>query len=112
MPDFPFEVVVAQSKLIQTDPTAVKNYLAALFDAIKFMKSNKAQAVQLFSKDMETPPDVASQTYDYDIGALSDTGKISLKGFENVANGIVETKAVDKAPNVQSLVDPQFVGTK
>ena len=112
MPDFPFEVLVATDKLIKENPQMVKDYLGAFFDAVKFMKANKAQAVQLFSKDMDTPPDIAAKTYDDDIAAVSETGKISTKGFQNVAQGITDIKAVDKPPAVDTLIDSQFVGTK
>ncbi len=112
MPDFPFEVLVATDKLIKENPQIVKDYLAAFFDGVKFMKTNKAKAVELFAKDMDTPPDIAEKTYDDDIGAMSETGKISTKGFENVAQGIADVKAVDKAPAVNTLIDPQFLGTK
>jgi len=90
----------------------VKDYLAAFFDAVKFMKANKAQAIQLFAKDMDTPLDIAEKTYNDDIAAVSETGKISIKGFENIAQGITDIKAVDKPPAVNTLIDPQFLGTK
>ncbi len=112
MPDFPFEVLVATDKLIKENPQMVKDYLAAFFDAVKFMKANKAQAIQLFAKDMDTPPDIAEKTYNDDVAAVSETGKISIKGFENIAQGITDIKAVDKPPAVNTLIDPQFLGTK
>ena len=112
MPDLPFEVVIAQNKLISDNPTLIKNYVAALFDAIKFMKANKDQAVQLFSKDMQVPADIAGKVYDGDISAMSDSGAISPKGMQNLAQAITETKAVPSAPDPKTFYDSQFAGTK
>jgi NitT/TauT family transport system substrate-binding protein len=82
---------------MQKHPEEVKAMLRAVYKGIRFVKENRAGAVQLIMKFLNVGEDVAAETYDSTAKYLSDTGVSSeaaiQAAIENV--GDVKDKKID-----------------
>jgi NitT/TauT family transport system substrate-binding protein len=82
---------------MQKHPEEVKAILRAVYKGIRFVKENRAGAVQLIMKFLNVGQDVAAETYDSTAKYLSDTGVSSeaaiQAAIENV--GDVKDKKID-----------------
>ncbi len=113
VPNFPFEIIEARTAFIRDHPEIVAKFVRAFFKTVALFKHDKDLTVQLIQKYQKFDADVAGKTYDFDITDLSDDGAMSIKGFQNVAAQLLETKAIlQPVTNVSVWISKGFAPLK
>ena len=79
---------IATDKFIAEKPAVLQKALNAIYGAVVFLKSNRAEAVKLIAEIDEIPPQVAEAELDGNIAKLSTTGEMT---------GELLTRALDLA---------------
>jgi ABC-type nitrate/sulfonate/bicarbonate transport system substrate-binding protein len=107
--DFHVHVIYASNKLIESNPNALKAFLAGWFESIRFMQDNRAQAVEIAAQRTGVSKTVAGLGYDDTMPIFSRTGKFSAKALDVLAQSFVETKQLPAKPDMGKLVTEAFL---
>src|SRR5262249_22882258 len=84
-------VFFAREEVIEKRPPAVPALLQAWFNAIAFMKANKAKTVDITAKVLNLSPAVIGRAYEEEVGIFSDDGV--LAHYREVRDKYVNTAA-------------------
>ena len=109
MPEYIFESVIAQTKLIESNPDVVQRTLDAIFEAIRYMKDNKDYTVALFEEKMGFDQEIGAKVYDFIMPYMSLDGDWDDRNMQGVAESLVTQGAVAEPPALESFTDRQFV---
>ena len=109
VPDFITHVVFARNSFIKAHPQELREFLAAWFETIAYMRSHKAETVKIAAAVMHQPSDVVATTYDVTMPAFSSTGRFEAKPLAVLRRSFVEMKLLPEAPDMQKLYTEQFL---
>jgi NitT/TauT family transport system substrate-binding protein len=107
--DFHVHVIYASNKLIESNPEALKAFLAGWFETIQFMADNKSQAIDIAAKRAGVSKGVATQGYEDTLPIFSRTGKFSPKALDVLATSFVETKQLPAKPDMSKLLTEAYL---
>lgn len=107
--DFHTHVIYATTKYLKAHPDAVKRFVAAWFETVKFVKAHKDITVATASKHLKMSKAVASKAYDIEVPAFSDHGRFNDKALAVIAEGLVVTKILDKKPDMKKLYTEAYL---
>jgi ABC-type nitrate/sulfonate/bicarbonate transport system substrate-binding protein len=99
----------ASDHLIQTDPDAIRSFLAAWLETIRYIRAHKAETVKIEARLNQTPESVVSKVYDLTIGMFSDDCKFDPQALATLQRGFVELKFLDTPPDMSKLYTEAFV---
>ncbi len=109
VPSFHMHVIHASNAILAKDPDAVRRFLAAWFETIAFMRSNKGATVALAAKVMGVSDELASRTYDAVMPDLSSDGCFDPKALEVLRRSYVDMGVLDKEPDMSTLYTEQYL---
>lgn len=107
--NFHTHVLYATDKFRKAHPDAVKRFLAAWLETVKFVKANKDITVKAAAKHLKMSEAVASKAYDIEVPAFSDDGRFNDKALDVIAEGLVVTKILDKKPDMKKLYTEEYL---
>jgi ABC-type nitrate/sulfonate/bicarbonate transport system substrate-binding protein len=110
--DFHTHVIFARLDVIDKNPDMVQRFVNAWFDNIRFIKTNKAKAVEIAARVLKTPPAIIDKVYDAQIGMLSDTGVFDPKALALLKDSYVDMQLLDKKPDDSQILTTKFVPAK
>jgi ABC-type nitrate/sulfonate/bicarbonate transport system substrate-binding protein len=102
--------VVTRGDYIRSNPDALRRFLRAYVEAIRYYKDNRAEAVIETMKAIRTDDrQLAEADYNFRARAFPDDGKPTLKGIQLAIDELV--KETPKAKNVtpQQVIDLSFL---
>ncbi len=99
----------ATKHLIRTNPGAIRRFLAAWFETVKFMRTHKAETVKIESEVTGFPESVQAKEYDLNIGGFSSTGKFDAQSLDNLKRSFIALKLLKKVPNMSKLYTERFL---
>ena len=103
-------VIFAQNAIMKKNPAALKRFLAAWFDTIKYMKSHKAISVKIASKITGAPESLESMEYDHIVPHFfSPNGHFVKRDLAAVADALVQLHSVSKPPDMSKLYTTAFL---
>jgi NitT/TauT family transport system substrate-binding protein len=109
VPHFIIHVIWARNALIQSDPAAVRNFLAAWFETIRFMNANKAKTVQITAPVMNVNPQIAGEVYDELMPTMSTDGKFDQAGLEVLAASFPQLGQMSSKPDLNKYIAEKFL---
>jgi ABC-type nitrate/sulfonate/bicarbonate transport system substrate-binding protein len=101
--------IFAATAIAQQNPDAVRRFLKAWYETVAFMKSHKAETVQIASKVMGNTPEVAARTYDTLMTKFSSDGKFGRAAIDTLAASFVALKSVDGPIDMARLYTERFL---
>jgi ABC-type nitrate/sulfonate/bicarbonate transport system substrate-binding protein len=101
--------IYATKHLIETDPDALRRFLAAWLETIAFINSHKAETVKLESAITGYSETVMSKEYDVTRGMFSKDCKFDPESLANLKRAFVEQKLVDSPPDMSKLYTEAFL---
>jgi NitT/TauT family transport system substrate-binding protein len=110
--DFHVHIIYATDKIIASKPDAVRAFLKGWFEAIAFMRHNKAVAVSIATQVIGKDDDINGKTYDELMPMFSDDGRFDAKALDTLANSYVELKVLPTAPDMSKLYTEAFLPPK
>jgi NitT/TauT family transport system substrate-binding protein len=109
VPDFIMHVIYATKKVEQKNPDALKRFLAAWFESIRFMRANKAETVRIAQPVMRVPQHIVERSYDEMMAMFSDTGKFEPKAVEVLARSFVELGMLESKPDLSKYYTEKYL---
>lgn len=107
--DFHVHVIYASNKLIESNPEALKAFLAGWLETIRFMRDNKDKAITLAAKLTDTSPAVAASGYNDTMPIFSTTGRFEPKALDVLATSFVDTKLLPEKPDMSKLITEAYL---
>ena len=108
-PDFVTHVIYARNSFINNHPDALRDFLAAWFESIGYMRQHKSETVAIATKVMHQPDDIVARTYDATMPAFSDTGRFEPKALTILRRSFVEMGLLPTAPDMSKLYTEKFL---
>jgi NitT/TauT family transport system substrate-binding protein len=99
----------ASDRLIQTDPGAIRTFLAAWLETVRYIRTHKAETVKIESRIDQLPESVVSKVYDLTIGMFTSDCKFDPDALATLKRGFVELKFVDTSPDMSKLYTEEFL---
>lgn len=101
--------IFATTKLVQSNPDAIKRFLAGWFETIDFMHKNKAETVTIGMEMTGFSEAVQSKEYDLTIGMYSRDGKFDADTLKNLQASFTDLKLVDSPPDMSKLYTEAYL---
>jgi NitT/TauT family transport system substrate-binding protein len=99
----------ATTKLVQSNPDAIKRFLAGWFETIDFMRKNKAETIKIGMGMTGFTEAVQTKEYDLTIGMYSQDGKFDAETLKNLQESFTDLKLVDSPPDMSKLYTEAFL---
>jgi ABC-type nitrate/sulfonate/bicarbonate transport system substrate-binding protein len=107
--DFHVHIIYANNKLIESNPQAIKAFLAGWFETIAFMQNNKQATIDIAVKHTGVSTAVATEGYDDTMPILSKTGHFNPKALDVLATSFMDLKLLPSKPDMSKLVTEAFL---
>jgi len=107
--DFHIHVIFATNKLIAERPQAVRAFLKGWFEAIAFMRANKAETVAIANEVTGKDEAINSRVYDELMPMFSDDGKFNAAALATLAKSYVELQLLPSEPEMKQLYTEAFL---
>lgn len=95
--------IFASNRLIETNPDAVRAFLAGWLETVQYMKTHKAETVKIESAVTGYSEDVTSRDYDLTIGYFTDDCKFNPDGLATLQRSFLDMNLLDAAPDMSKL---------
>jgi NitT/TauT family transport system substrate-binding protein len=107
--DFHIHVIFATDKIIASRPDAIRSFLRGWFEAIAFMRANKAKTVEIAMEVGNVSRRIAEHAYDELMPMFSDDGKFNPKALAVLRRSYVELKILPTEPDMSKLYTEAFL---
>jgi ABC-type nitrate/sulfonate/bicarbonate transport system substrate-binding protein len=107
--DFHVHAAFASRKIIDSNPEAVRAFLAGWFESVRWMKDHKDQTVEIAARMADVPKTVAAKNYDEIMPVFSLDGRFKPKALDVLAGSFVETGLLPDKPDMSKLLTEQFL---
>lgn len=107
--DFHVHAAFASKDMMAKHPDAVRAFLAAWFETIKYMETHKDPSVDIAAKVTGTSKTVAARNYDEIMPIFSRTGHFKPKALDVLAGSFVEMGALPTKPDMSKLYTEEFL---
>jgi NitT/TauT family transport system substrate-binding protein len=107
--DFIADMVYASEPMMKERPEVLRRFLAAWFETMKFMKSNKAETIRITQQSTKLPDAIAAKIYDIEIPTFFTDGHFDRKKLAAVKQALIDTGVIDKAPPDDQIIDESFL---
>jgi ABC-type nitrate/sulfonate/bicarbonate transport system substrate-binding protein len=107
--DFHVHAAFASRKMIDTNPEAVRAFLAAWFESVRWMKDHRDQTIEIAARMADVPKTVAAKNYDEIMPVFSLDGRFKPKALDVLAGSFVEMGLLPDKPDMSKLLTEQFL---
>jgi ABC-type nitrate/sulfonate/bicarbonate transport system substrate-binding protein len=106
---FHIYILYARRAFAESEPDAVRAFLAGWFDTIAYMRSHRDQTIDIVRRTAEVSQGIATRDYDELMGMFNRTGKFDPKALAVLARSFVEMGTLPSEPDMPSLVTEKFL---
>jgi len=107
--DFHIHVIFATEKVIAAKPDALRGFLKGWFETVAFMRSNRAETIEIASQVMQKSAAISGRTYDELMPMFSADGRFNPKALATLAKSYVELKVLPEEPDPSKLFTEAFL---
>jgi NitT/TauT family transport system substrate-binding protein len=107
--DFVASVIYASDATIAERPDAVRRFLKAWFESVRYLHDNKPEAIPLMAKIMAMPPDIIAKIYDDEMPSFSLDGRIDHRALGVVKQALVDFGLIERMPDDSALLNEAFL---
>ena len=108
-PDFTTSCIYASSALIESNPAALKAFLAGWFETIAYMRDHRPAVLDTTIKLIGMSPGVASAIYDDTMPTMSLDGRFNPKALDLLADSFVAMKLLPSKPDMAALLTEAYL---
>jgi ABC-type nitrate/sulfonate/bicarbonate transport system substrate-binding protein len=108
-PDFTTSCIYASSALIESNPAALKAFLAGWFETIAYMRDHRPAILDATIKLIGMSPGVASAIYDDTMPTMSLDGRFNPKALDLLADSFVAMKLLPSKPDMAALLTEAYL---
>ncbi len=103
--DFVASVIYASDATIGARPDAVRRFLDAWFESVRYLHDDKAATIPLMAKIMAMPPAVTAEIYDSEMPSFSLDGRFDHRALGAVKQALVDFGLVERMPEDDALLN-------
>jgi NitT/TauT family transport system substrate-binding protein len=107
--NFIANIVYASEPMMKDRPEALRQFLRAWFETIRYMKDHKAETIKLTQKSTQLPDDIAAKGYDLEMPSFFADGHFDRQKLAAVQQSLVDLKLIDKPVPDDTLVTEAFL---
>ena len=108
--DYQMTGVVARGDYLKNNPDAVKRFMRAYVETIRYYKTNRAEAIKKTMEAIRTDDrQLAEADYNYRARAFPDDAKPTLKGIQLAIDELVKENPKAKNVTPQQVIDLSFL---
>jgi ABC-type nitrate/sulfonate/bicarbonate transport system substrate-binding protein len=108
-PDFTTSCIYASSALIESNPAALRAFLAGWFETIAYMRDHRQATLDVTIKQTGLSPGVAAAIYDDTMPTMSLDGHFNPKALDLLATSFVDTKLLPAKPDMAALFTEAYL---
>ncbi|HEX3971074.1 MAG TPA: ABC transporter substrate-binding protein [Stellaceae bacterium] len=112
IPNFISAAIFASNRILHDNPHAVRQFLAAWFDTIGFMRANKAQTVKIAMSVTGFVPEVEDGEYDLVMPTFSTDGKFDPAPIEILQGSFIEMGLLGTKPDMSKLYTEAYLPSR
>ena len=109
VPNFHMHVIHATNAILAKNPDLVRRFLAGWFETIAYMRSHRAETVQIVARVVNVPEHIADRAYDVVMPVMSSDGCFDPKALAVLSRSYVEMGLLDKEPDMSTLYTEQYL---
>jgi len=109
VPDFITHMIVASDRAIAARPDALRHFLAAWFETVRFMQTHKDETIRVTMPITRLPPGAASGIYDEQLAMFSADGRFETKALAVTEAAVRALGPLDKLPPDDTMIATQFL---
>jgi len=99
----------ASNRLVQANPEALRNFLAAWIETTQFILANKAATIKSWGKVTGFPESIESQLYEIVKGMYNPSCRFDTESLATLRRSFVELKVLDTAPDMSKLYTEAYL---
>ena len=99
----------ASNRLIETNPDALRSFLAAWIESTKFVLANKQATIESWMKVTGFPEGIEAKLYDIVKGMYNPTCRFDSQSLATLRRSFVELKALPSAPDMSKLYTESYL---
>jgi len=100
--------IYASNHLIETNPEAIRAFLAAWLETISYMRSHKAETVKIETAITGFSPTVMSKEYDLTIGMFKEDCRFDPQGLATLKRSFADLKLLATPPDMAKFYTEDF----
>lgn len=122
MPTAIIDLYLFSTKFVETNPAGAEGFVKGIFQAIDFMKTNKAEALAIAGKRLQiSPEEVEAQLKGVGLIDLPTNLKMLsdpqsdiylLNHLNEVSEFLIEQKQISRSPDITKVLEPKFIKTE
>jgi ABC-type nitrate/sulfonate/bicarbonate transport system substrate-binding protein len=101
--------IFASTRLIETNPDALRAFLAGWIETVRYMKKHKAETVKIESGVTGYSEETTSRDYDLTIGYFTDDCKFDRNSLVTLQRSFLDMKLLDEAPDMSKLYSEAYL---
>lgn len=101
--------IFASTVLVQQNPDAVRRFLKGWYETVAFMKSHKAESVEIGARVMGDPPVVVARAYDSLMEKFSTNGRFNPEAIKTLVASFVQLKTLTEPVDTTKLYTEEFL---
>ena len=109
IPDFHVHVIFARKGLVDGNPEAVREFLAAWFESVQYMRDHRDETIAIAMRVAEVSKSVATANYDELMPVFNRNGQFDAKALDVLARSFVEMGALPEKPDMSKLYTEAFL---
>jgi NitT/TauT family transport system substrate-binding protein len=105
-------ILYASNHIVQTNPEAVRAYVAGWLETTQFMATHKAETVKVEAEITHFDPEIVARNYDIDKGMFTDDCAFDAESLDVLRQSFVDLKILPTAPDMSKLYTTEFLPKK
>ncbi len=106
---FDLFIIYATDPLVKNNPDAIRRFLKAWFETVAFMKTHKAETVEIARKITGFSKEVEEREYDLLMPQFSADGKFDRQGLAKLEASFTDLGILTSAPDMSKLYTEKFL---
>ena len=102
-------ILYASNHIVQTNPDAVRAYVAGWLETTHYMAAHKDETVKVEAAITHFDPAMIAREYDIDKGMFTDDCAFDAESLEVLRQSFVELKILPTAPDMSKLYTTKFL---
>lgn len=101
--------IFASNRLVESNPDAIRAFLAGWIETVRFMKTHKAETVEIERAVTGYSEAVSSRDYDLTIGYFTDDCRFDPESMATLKRSFLDMKLLDQPPDMSKLYSEAYL---
>jgi NitT/TauT family transport system substrate-binding protein len=107
--NFIANIIYATDTMMKERPQALRQFLRAWFETVRFMKEHKAETIRITQKATQLPDDIAAKGYDLEMPSFFTDGHFDRKKLAAVQQSLIDLNLIERAVPDDTIITEEFL---